>query len=227
MSQPMRPLLIIAAIVVVLAGGGYWYWTTTPLFAVEQLKSGIKSHDLDKVEKYADLDSVSSNMVDDFVAQPMRGALGRHPVLGQLLVTGLVGLFKPQLADGIKDELKNFVLSGSFRKPGSEEETNDDSVSLKGISLGRMDKHLGFRKHSFRKVEYSRVEGKVAILGLDMFNATYNTDLTLEVKLQNDDGHWRLIGLTNLPEFMGKLAKLEADHPATIDSTTGAQPSGI
>ncbi|MGH9551078.1 MAG: hypothetical protein ACRD3W_16970, partial [Terriglobales bacterium] len=167
--------LILVVILIALAGG-YWFWTTTPQYSMREVKEAVKSHDLNKFNKFVDADSVSSHMVDDFVTDPMRQALGPN-ILGQIFVTGMVALVKPHVQNSIKQELYNFVETGDFKKQ------SDDS-DASSMSLSKVDGHLGFRKHAYKGIAYCKTDGAIAQLELIFHNADYNQDLALDVKMR-------------------------------------------
>jgi len=73
----MRLLLPFLLVLIIGAGLGYLYWTTTPQYAIGQVKDAIKNHDLKTFEQYADVDAISSNMVDAFLTEPMQRTLGQ------------------------------------------------------------------------------------------------------------------------------------------------------
>jgi hypothetical protein len=204
-------------IVGLLAGAGWWYWTTTPQYSIEQVKDAVKQHDLQKFNKYVDVDTASSHMVDDFLGNPMREALGPNMV-AQLFVTGIMSIFKPAMAAGIKHEILTFVETGSFRSAA-------DDGSNSGVSLANSDERLGFRKHAYKGITASTVEGGTARLELLLHNEKYNTDLPLDVVMRKMDGYWQVTELSNFPQFCGKLAQLEAQSPSNQHSDQSAPDS--
>lgn len=215
----MRFLTLIA-VLAILAAGGYWWWTTTPQYSLEQVKVAIKDHDLEKFNKYVDLDSTSSRIVDDLLAKPMREALGPS-VLGQVLVTGFVGLLRRPLADGIKQEIVNFVDSGSFR--GKEATVGGPA----GVSLSNFDDHLGFRKHAFRGITSSRIDGDYAQLEVSLHNEQFDQDLPLDVTMHKMSGYWQVVQLSNFQSFCGKLAQLEASQRQAPAASGAPERQGI
>lgn len=217
----LRALIVL----IVLGAIGYWYWTTTPEYSMRQVKQAVKQHDLVKFEKYTDEDSVAAGIVDDLLADPMRQILGPS-TLGQWLVAGIVGVIKPPLARGVKADIRRFVTTGRFTEPDSDVDSSSDQDGAR-FSLGGMDSRFGFRKHAFRRVEYSRKDGKTCLLGLLFHNEVYDKDLVLEVKMQDYGGYWKLTEITNFPKFMAKLIEWQAGRAQanSADSET-RQPAG-
>jgi len=218
-------MLRILIVLLILGAAGYWYWTTTPEYSMEQVKEAVKHHDLVTFQKYVDMDSVASGIVDDLLAAPMRHLLGPG-ILGQWVVAGIVGILKQPLADGIKEELRQFVLTGELVRPDEDATPNSEStLNQPPLSLGVIDRHVGFRKHAFRRIEYDLKKGNVCTLGVLFHNQVYNRDLVLDVTMQESGGYWRVIGLSNFPAFTAKLIELQNTSPESAPSTDGHKPA--
>lgn len=226
----------LLVIVVFAVGIGYWYWTTTPEYSLREARAAIKSHDLVKFQKYVDVESVASGMVDSFMAGPVHDMSGLGFV-GRMLTIGLVGLVKPSLIDSVKEEILRLVEKGAPQTASSSENsppgesTDQESASEdlpgptnagSGISLKQSLKTFGFKGKLYNGTEYSRREGKLAYVGLKLYNQKYNRDLTLEVKLLDMGGYWQVIGLPNLTQMLQTLVKLEQDYHGgqRIEKTT-------
>ena len=233
----MRAFKLLTAIVFIafVVGGAYFYWTTTPQYSIEQVKVAVKSHDLVKFEKYFDVNSVSAQMVDDFLTQPMQQIAGGSS-LANILVTGIVGFFKPNLAAVVKNEIEDFVVSGRFSRANHTLPESSDESSVSGSQVvvtdqasegkppGRMtltnfDKRFGFRKHAFKTIRYCNIDGDVASAELIFHNEIYNADLPLDLQLQKIENHWRIIRLTNFPAFVSEIAHLQTTSPGTAPTT--------
>jgi hypothetical protein len=202
-------ILIALVVLVAIAAAGYWWWTTTPQYSIEQAKDAIKTHDIQKFEKYVDVDTASARMVDDFVTKPLRRAMAPS-TLGQIIVSGIAGLLRPKIADGIKHEILTFVESGSFKRSDADD-ADPHLGDAAGPSLSKADSHFGFRAHhSFKGFGSAQINGNVALVPVILHNAKYNQDLTLDVRLRKTDGHWQVIELSNFSQFCKQLARLQA-----------------
>lgn len=200
----MRLFLPFLMVLVIGAGIGYWYWTTTPQYSIGQVKDAIKAHDLQKFENYVDLDVVSTRLVDDFLTEPMQRTAGQSSI-GDLIITGLMAVFKPKMVMSVKQQLIDYVQSGAFTN------VRDPDQSSSKVDLKKMDSRFGFQKHAFKGIRSVKTDGNLSTLELRFYNATYDQDLILEVKMRKgEDNHWHVIELSNLPDFMAKLAQLEA-----------------
>jgi hypothetical protein len=194
----------ILVLLAILGGLGYCYWTTTPEFAMREVRNAVRQHDLTKFQKYVDTETLASGMVDDLLAKPMQDMCGPG-VLGKWVVAGFVGFFKPDLVKTAKEQINHFVETGEFVRKESSDVDNK-------MSLGNIDHRFGFRKHAFKGIEYDHKDGKVALLGLQFHNEVYNKDLTLEVKMRDVGGYWRLAEITNFPTVSAKIIEWETSH---------------
>ncbi len=102
------PLFIITAAI----GLTYWYWTTTPSYALNQVATSIKNRDVDSFQKYVDIDSIASHAIDDILRGPARSSIfGRFD---SMIGAGIIGLFKPELIDIIKEQVLHFIAEGNL-----------------------------------------------------------------------------------------------------------------
>jgi hypothetical protein len=212
-------LLLLLA---VLAGAGYWYWTTTPEYSIREARGAIKTHDIDKFRKYVDAESVASGMVDSFLAGPVNEMSGLG-IMGRLLTFGLVTFIKPGLVDGLKQEMLDMVERGvqtsqpkdinpgpsSPQAEGGDDAPGQGTTAGDGISLKRTMSTFGFKGKLYNGTEYTRREGKVALVGLKLYNQKYKRDFVLDVKLRDMGGYWQVIGLPNLTQLLKELINLE------------------
>ncbi len=205
----LRLLLLVVLIVGPL---GYWYWTTTPQYSVLQLRKSIKEHDLNSFRKYADVDTVASRMVDDLLTKPVQRALGPG-IVGELLGFGLGVFVKPLLVDSMKHKITDYV-EGRASTASIENEIR--TASAGGFSS--IPGQLGFTGKVFKDIEYVRTEGKIALIGIKLFNAKYNEDMILELKLRDAGGYWQLMELSNLQPFMGRILELQMGSSTQTES---------
>jgi hypothetical protein len=214
--------LTLLMITLLLVAGAYWYWTTTPQYSIEQVKVAVKAHDLPKFREYFDIDTVSDRMVEDFLSQPMQ-RLGFHDSLLSGIVQGIVSLVRPTLTPVVKEEIEHFVVDGKFARA----EPVPAAVVAPAASAGRpslasFDKKFGFRNHAFRSIKYVNIDGDSATVGLLFHNEVYQTDLLLELQMRKVENHWQVVQLTNFPDFVANIARLQmhgvpaATSPARI-----------
>jgi hypothetical protein len=225
----MRFILIGLMVILIGSGAGYWWWwKSTPQYSIEQVKEAVKSHDVQKFNKYVDVDTASSRMVDDFLTKPMRKTFAPG-ILGRFIVSGIVSMFRPQLEHGIKREILSYVESGSFKpsvQPDDSDEGSNSPGGINGVSLDAADSHLGFRAHAFKRIASTQMNGALAQVSLLFHNEKYDQDMSLDVVMRKMDGYWQVIELSNFPEFCGKLARLQGENMGAENSDNGAETQG-
>lgn len=90
---------------------------------------------------------------------------------------------------------------------GSESDNNGYSNAsygtlLSDVSLKGLTRKLGFGKGTFRNVSYVRVQQTSATIGLNLYNKKYDTKMLLELKMVKQEGHWRLVEVSNFASFI-------------------------
>lgn len=197
----VHKLLALLLVAGILAGAGYWYWTTTPQYALKELSSAIKEHDLATFEKYCDTQAVAANAVEDLLAEPVRnsGGLG---ILERLLGVLAVSWLKPQIVGSLKGGIERFVAP-----PPPEEERKGGLLSqvvkaLKVPSLRESLNAMGFSRETYRGVSSVRQDKNAAYFDLK-FETQPGKLIDVEVEMLNHSsspfaGAWRVRRFSNL-----------------------------
>lgn len=109
----------------VVVGLGYWYWTTTPSYALSQIVASVKNRDPDTFQRYVDIDSVTDRAIDELLHGPARES-GIFNNLGNPLGVGIIGFFKPEIADIARSQISNYIAKGNL---SSEDFTQKTAVT--------------------------------------------------------------------------------------------------
>lgn len=223
-----RGLLAALLILLILGGGGYWYWTTTPVYSILQAREAVKNHDVQSFNKYVDVESIASNLVDVILAKPV-GALDLFGSAGRMLGFGLVSIVKPRALEVVKEQINELVEQGGL-KSKTPQQTGlnpsqaraipaadstalcDDEDRVNGISVKGVLRHYGFAGKCFSGIKYTNIEGKMAHVGLSLHNQKFNQDMVLDLRLHDMGGYWRIDQLSNLPDLAGTLIRLESEY---------------
>jgi hypothetical protein len=94
-------------------GLAYWYWTTTPTYALTQIIAAVRNKDVDTFEKYVDVESIAYRAIDDVLHGPARES-GMFGNFDSMIGVGIIGLFKPEIADIAKTQVLKFIESGQL-----------------------------------------------------------------------------------------------------------------
>jgi DNA-directed RNA polymerase subunit RPC12/RpoP len=177
-------LIAGALCVVVLTLGFYWAHRRSPEYSVDRIGNAFTEHDYVAFQKYVDVDSVVSRIIDDLAL-----LAGKDETWAMALAQFLA---KPRLVDETKLQICRLVESGSLG------DTNK-ALGLFNRVKGAQD-YLG--------IMHERREGKIAVLGLGFTNVHRQLSRIVEVRMRNKGGYWQVAELSNFSELM-QTAKME------------------
>jgi len=96
------------------------------------------------------------------------------------------------------------------------EDAEEEKVakSRRGFSLGDLSMKgvtgkLGFAKKAFKKIAFVRVRKNDATIGVMLHNKRYDTDMLLELKMEKQNEHWRLVEVSNFSSFVYLIISYE------------------
>lgn len=184
----------------------YWNYTKSPKYSLAQIEKSFKQHDISLFEKYIDIESLTNSLINDILdVQKKDVAKNNFENLGESLGRGLVELLKPQFSQIAKQQLIKYVETGDLEKQKHTNSTNNQNFSLLNI----LEKSGG-TKSGFKGIEYIKKDGKVAYVGIVLYNEDYNTNLILDLKMRDRGGYWQLIELSNFKDYINEIDDLES-----------------
>ena len=200
----MKKLLLLLVLVALGAGGYYYYLSLKngPKGAMAQAAAAVQTHDMATFEKYVDVSSVTTHLVDDVAQQG--AALTSLVPGGSLAVGGALRLLKPLLAKAAHQEVQRYVETGSLAAAAAAAPKRLVNISLTGLASKVVS-----ADSEFKGIKYSREEGDNAYMGLEVSQPKYDTTMVVEVKLRRQGDHWRLTEITNTGELLRSVAQLE------------------
>lgn len=221
--MPKARVLIPSMLVVALVGGFFVHrhYTRRPEYSLHQIQRALEIHDVAKFEKHVDLESVTSRLIDDALASSSQGteSLQDGPeALGSAIGAGLIQLMKPRLVSAFRDQVLRWVETGSVG-----DQRDSASADAPEISLNSMFRRAGAGEGGFRGIDYVKKQGKIALVGLGLRNATLESDLAVELKLRDVGGYWQLVELSNLPQLLARIEQLEAQRLAALNEPIRAE----
>jgi hypothetical protein len=197
--------LLLFALLLALAGGGYFYYRTLkggPSGSLVAAAAAVQTHDMASFEKYVDVNSVTSHLVDDVTQQS--SALSSLLPGGSLMMGGAMRLLKPALAKAAHNEVQRYVETGSL-----EAATAAAPKRLVNVSLTGLASKIVSPESEFKGVKYTREEGDNAFVGLEVTQPKYDTTMVVEVKMRRQGDHWQMTQITNSAELLRGVARLE------------------
>ena len=197
--------LLLFVLLLALGAGGYYYYRSLkqgPSGALVAAAAAVKMHDMTTFERYVDVNSVTTHLVDDVTQQG--SALTSLMPGGNLLMGGAMRMLKPALAKAARQEVQRYVETGSLEAAAAAAPKRLVNVSLTGLA-GR----IVSPESEFKGVKYSREEGDNAFVGLEISQPKYDTTMVVEVKLRRQGDHWQMTQITNGGELLRGVAQLE------------------
>jgi hypothetical protein len=197
--------LLLFALLLALVGGGYYYYRTLkggPSGSLVAAAAAVQTHDMATFEKYVDINSVTSHLVDDVTQQS--SILTSLMPGGSLLMGGAIRLLKPTLAKAAHNEVQRYVETGSLEAAAAAAPKRLVNISLTGLA-GKVVSP----DSEFKGVKYTREEGDNAFVGLEVTQPRYDTTMVVEVKMRRQGDHWQMTQITNSGELLRGVARLE------------------
>lgn len=200
----MKKLLLLVLLLALGAAGYYYYRNLKrgPEGALMAAATAVQTHDMVMFDKYVDVNSVTTHLVDDVTQQG--SALTSLLPGGSLLMGGAMRLLKPTLAKAAHQEVQRYVETGSVEAAAASAPKHLVNVSLMGLASKVVSP-----ESEFKGVKFTREEGDNAYMGLEISQPKYDTTMVVEVKLQRQGDHWKLTEITNSGELLRGAARLE------------------
>lgn len=208
-----RAGIVILVLISILGFGGYLYWKyiRSPKYSLLQARKAFEQHDIESFEKYVDIEGVIGNAVDQIleVEAQKQEPEDEWERLGKSFGIGLVSLMKPQLIKLYKEQVVKLVESGNFKGESKTEEKAPSSLS------GLWNRVRG--KNNFPNIAYIKKNGKLAYVGLNVFDKEDNAHLILELKMRNKGNYWQVAEISNLGKYIKKTNELEEQRIANLN----------
>ena len=209
MSKRVALVTVLALGVAAAAAGiGYYLWTRTPRYALRQASRAAEEHDLVTFKKYVDTERLTARFVDDMLASVTEQAEEQGAFAG--LAAGMVALMKPQLAKGARESLERGIETGNFDDGGGKDNPADAAKPYW--------RRAGENESGFRRVSYVKEQGKIALAGLEMYDADLKTSFTVELKLRDAGSHWQVTEIANVPAVLKALQTAAEKRLAAINA---------
>ncbi len=196
--------IILLALLVLLAVGGYFYYQSLkagPKYALVQVANAARTHDMATFEKYVDVNSVTSSLVDEVTNQSSAFGL-LNP--GGFAFKSALRMLKPQLTQVVRKEVQHFVETGSLQGAATAGAKGGTNISLAGLA-GK----VASPDSKFKDVAYVKEEGEQALVGIEFTQPKYDTTMVVELKMLNRGGHWQITEITNTGDLLKHVARLE------------------
>jgi hypothetical protein len=197
--------LLLFVVLLALAAGAYYYVKSKkdgPTGALVQAAAAVRAHDVASFEKFVDVGSVTSHLVDNVASH---GSLLTALVPGGgLMMGGALRLLKPTLASAARKEVVRYVETGSVAAAAEAAPKHGMNLSI----LGLAGKVVG-PDSKFNGIKYATEQGDQALVGIEFTQPRYDTTMVIEVKMLRRGDHWQMTEITNTGELLRRTTSQE------------------
>lgn len=198
MINKNKIIAIICTVIVLLGIGFFMIGSASPKKSLYEIKQAVKNRDLDKFEKYVDLESFFNNGFEAYVMADMKKH-GMNFSMGDLEMAGMMrGMIVPTLVMAARDAVKTGDLN--FHKLSNYDE-------------------FGVNGWEFKSAGSAKKKGENAIVPLTIRDNQLDRDFIFNIKFaRTDKGVWQVKELENAANLIEereaavaeKLEKLNA-----------------
>lgn len=198
----MKKILIISlSVIAIVAGGGFYYYTTTPKYSLMKVVSAYKSHDLAAFKKYVAIDDLVSSLIDESMAAAMKD---NEYEASSKFAEGFAKIIKPAITKAGIKEIEKLVETGDFS-------STKDTKEKPKMSFDEILKGKKFKANNFHGVEYTKKDGKIALVGLKFRDARLSEDFVFDIKMRDQGSYWQVVSVENYGEILSKSKKIEKE----------------
>jgi hypothetical protein len=197
--------ILLFVVALALAAGAYYYVKSKkdgPTGALIQAAAAVQAHDVASFEKFVDVGSVASHLVDNVASQ---GSLLTALVPGgNLMMGGTLRMLKPMIASAARKEVVRYVETGSMAAAAEAGPKRGMNLSILGLA-GKVVSP----DSKFKGIKYATEQGEQALLGIEFTQPRYDTTMVVEVKMLHRGDHWQMTEITNTGDLLRRTASLE------------------
>ncbi len=208
-----KALVVVLVIVSGLAIFGYYTLSQSIRYSLLQTYRAIRNHDATTLQKYADLNSIIDNAIDHLT--DMDGEL--DPDLADI-VDGFVSVVKPKLIPLVKQQIIDMV-----EQVDQDQDAEDDDI-ISDIAKRYIPSGKG---KIYRGITHVKRFGKIALVGLQIYNPRYDTTLVLVVKMRDKGNYWQIADIPNIKDFVRQIDSLEQVRTDKINTKLTQQMNSM
>lgn len=197
--------IVLLVVLVALGAAGYYYLKAKkdgPSGALVQAAAAVQTHNMAAFEKFVDVSSVTTHLVDDAVSQS--SALTSLMPGGSLVMAGAMRMLKPALSKAAHNEVKRYVETGSLAAAAEAAPKRLVNISLAGLASKVVSPDS-----EFKGIKYTNEQGEQALVGIEFTQPKYDTTMVVEVRMRHLGDHWQMTEITNTSELLREVARLE------------------
>jgi Flp pilus assembly protein TadG len=207
MSPRKLASILTVVVAVAVAGGAYVAWTRSPRYALREASHAARQHDLATFQEYVDTEKLAGRFVDDFLSSITDDA--KNDQFGGLAV-GMAMLMRPQMAKAAQEALERGIESGTL-------ETDNKDGGNPARAAKQYWSPAGAEQSGYRGITYIKKQGKVAIAGLEIFDADLRRSFTVDLKLRDLGNRWQIVEIANVKGIQRAIQDATRDRLAEMN----------
>lgn len=178
----------------------FFYWTKTPQYSITLIQQAVKNHNVDKFERYVDLDTLYGRAYDDFISKSVVPKNDTEK-MASTFATGIMQMFKPTVVSALKDATLKEISGTQSIETSAKQQKGDVKEGIKIIS--------DINKNTvIKNISVISKESEVANIGITLHDKELESDFVLKVKMNKlENGEWRVKEITNLIEYLDSVKK--------------------
>lgn len=202
--------IVLVILLLAIIGGVSWYFLyfiKTPVYSLNLVRESVQEHDVETFKKHVDLDNLLNKGFDDIIDAFIASEVDmKENAFAATFAKGLITTMKPALIDEFKENILDSVSGTSeVSSDVSDNKNNDKPTSIDGEKLSEK---TGMKSADFKGVEYTKIDGKSAVVGIKIAEANLPNDYILDVKMHElEDGSWKIAEISNLKDYVFELDK--------------------
>ncbi len=228
MFNNKKKFLFIIPILLILAGLGYYflYWCKTPLYAVNEVRTSVQQHDVEKFEKYVDLNSVLDKAFEDVILAESK--INNDSVINNPFAMGILHMLKPAVIDLMADEAKAAVAG---KDPKAQQQTEDQAAEnqphkprhnpVTDAMRNNIEKKINLEQLKIKDIVLESSQQDQAVVSLLIHHNQLDKDFALKLKMSlNESGTWQIKEITNLVDFIVQINAAQKASAASLHKPT-------
>lgn len=199
-------LSIIILFILALGVSIYFIYSfyTSPKYSIYELQKSILNKEFDKFEKYADLDSIIDDFLEQWI-QYYKNNSNKNNFI-EKIQNSLKIKFLESSKDKFKWFLKKIILLYFNQNHKDKEEKDENYLNFLNIwNFTKEDFLILLIQYKIHSMEYLDKEN--CIVNLEIQKGK-DTSLILKLKFQKFNSRWKLVAITNLVEVLNQYFKL-------------------
>lgn len=214
MFKGNKLLLLLAPLIIAVCALGYYflYWCQSPVYAVNEVRSSIANHDVEKFEKYVDLPHLIDKAFEDIIVAESK--INNDNITANPFAMGILHMLKPTVVNLLVEEAKAEIASTAKNKEDAVKKQDPIADAMKK----NIENKVYLNKMKLNDIDLEEADGDKAVVKLTLTHKETNEDFDLKLKmLLNEDDVWQIKEITNLVDFILEVNAAEQELMASAN----------